>query len=268
MAFDDEPALSEFLNLNLEEGSPFFLMQHHYWTNLTKYGFEQPTYSAFSVVCPLCKFGKYYKIKQHFLATLLNSLHINVIRDPLDWFSSHYHFKRYGWHRNPGKRLRNLATDENLSVQESDFESCIMENKTTCSKNSWRYIEFFSGKSMDRENEVEVIHNLAAAKRRLLNNFFVVGILEQFEETLDLFSFMLPKFYKGGTSVYRVVVSTSRIFCKRLSCSVKKSSRVILGRTTMSLRHLKDVIFLGILSKPPCTTRKTYRQPKFKPEAC
>ena len=59
MAFDDEPALSEFLNLNLEEGSPFFLMQHHYWTNLTKYGFEQPTYSAFSVVCPLCKFGKY-----------------------------------------------------------------------------------------------------------------------------------------------------------------------------------------------------------------
>ena len=90
---------------------------------------------------------------------------------------------------------------------------------------------------MDRENEVEVIHNLAAAKRRLLNNFFVVGILEQFEETLDLFSFMLPKFYKGGTSVYRVVVSTSRIFCKRLSFSVKKLSRVILGRTTFEGCH-------------------------------
>ena len=71
MNFDEENKLIEWLQANMRE--PFFLMQHHYYMNFTKYGYFQPTM-------------------------------INVIREPVDWFSSHYHFKLYGWQRNPGQR--------------------------------------------------------------------------------------------------------------------------------------------------------------------
>lgn len=33
-------------------------------------------------------------------------------------------------------------------------------------------------------------------------NFFVVGVLEQFDDTLHLFEKMLPRFFTGATEVY------------------------------------------------------------------
>ena len=51
---------------------------------------------------------------------------INVIREPIDWFSSHYHFKLYGWSRKPGQR-----GDQN----EMTLEECINTNAPTCARN-------------------------------------------------------------------------------------------------------------------------------------
>ena len=51
---------------------------------------------------------------------------INVIREPIDWFSSHYHFKLYGWSRKPGQR-----GDQN----EMTLEECINTKAPTCSRN-------------------------------------------------------------------------------------------------------------------------------------
>ena len=33
-------------------------------------------------------------------------------------------------------------------------------------------------------------------------NFFVVGVLEQFDDTLHLFEKLLPRFFNGATEVY------------------------------------------------------------------
>ena len=62
MKFDENQPLADSLKGEFKE--PFFLMQHHYWLDFKKFGYKQPTV-------------------------------INVVREPVAWFSSHYHFKLY-----------------------------------------------------------------------------------------------------------------------------------------------------------------------------
>ena len=200
MKFDDENNLIEWLNANLRE--PFFLMQHHYWMNFTKHNFKQPTM-------------------------------INVIREPVDWFSSHYHFKLYGWRRNPGTRSDKVGEDSFM-----ELEDCIMQGAKECSKNQWRYIEFFVGSgrgfglsgNLDTDNQKK--SGVAHAKTRLLKDYQVIffgwrkkprmfvcsktffkyrdcneitpsiGVLEQFEDTLELFEHLLPRYYQGASDIW------------------------------------------------------------------
>ena len=46
---------------------------------------------------------------------------INVIRDPIEWFTSRYYFARYGWNRKPGCRVENCGmTEEELEMVSGD----------------------------------------------------------------------------------------------------------------------------------------------------
>ena len=44
---------------------------------------------------------------------------------------------------------------------------------------------------------------LEIVKRRVVSDYFIVGILEQFEDTLQLFETMLPMFYKGAMDAWK-----------------------------------------------------------------
>jgi len=110
---------------------------------------------------------------------------INVIREPISWFSSHYHFKLYGWSRKPGQR-----GDQN----EMTLQECIDSDAPTCSRNHWRYMEFFCGSgpecqsATNQNDEAEYkTRMLEKAKQRVLNDYFVIGVLEQFEDSLRVF---------------------------------------------------------------------------------
>ena len=67
-----EGPLVDFVKHNVTS-SPFVLLKHHLPMDFEKYGIQQPTY-------------------------------INVIRDPADWFQSHYYFERFGWTRKDDDR--------------------------------------------------------------------------------------------------------------------------------------------------------------------
>ena len=41
------------------------------------------------------------------------------------------------------------------------------------------------------------------SKKHILNNYFFIGILEQFEETLLLAEFLLPDFYKNASNIWK-----------------------------------------------------------------
>ena len=73
--FDLENPLVKYLKIHLKP--PYFLLKHHYFYNFSKYdlpeGIREATY-------------------------------VNVIRDPVDWFASHYYFSRFGWNRKASDR--------------------------------------------------------------------------------------------------------------------------------------------------------------------
>lgn len=167
MGFDDDISLTEYIKENIKR--PFFFHQHHFYTNFTKFDIDQPTM-------------------------------INVIREPISWFSSHYHFKLYGWSRKPGQR-----GDQN----EMTLQECIDSGAPTCSRNHWRYMEFFCGSGPEcqtatnqADEETYKTRMLEKAKQRVLNDYFVIGVLEQFEDSLRVFEKLLPRYYRGALDVY------------------------------------------------------------------
>lgn len=209
MQFDDEKPLLEWLKQNLQE--PFFLMQHHYWMNFTKHGYRQPTM-------------------------------INVIREPMDWFSSHYHFKLYGWARKAGTRAKK-ETGELL------LEDCIMQEAKDCTRNPWRYIEFFVGSGLSEayhhrnglETDAQKQKAVEHAKMRLIKDYHVIGVLEQFEETLELFEAMMPKYYDGALKVYKSnMIQQTKNQTKSLNKKILPDDAVNKMKSTV-LRYESDL---------------------------
>ena len=41
------------------------------------------------------------------------------------------------------------------------------------------------------------------AKMNVLREFYVIGIMEQFEDTLEIFEHTLPRYFKGVTSIWK-----------------------------------------------------------------
>ena len=63
---------------------------------------------------------------------------------------------------------------------------------------------------------------LEIVKRRVVKDYFIIGILEQFEDTLALFEIMLPMFYKGATDAWKSD-------CKYLITSEPASNPILLS---------------------------------------
>ena len=76
-----------------------------------------------------------------------------------------------------------------------------------------RYIEFFCGNGPEcqtpttaksAEDEAAAKSRMVeAAKRRMLNDYFVIGVLEQFEDSLRVLEKLLPRYYRGALDVYQ-----------------------------------------------------------------
>lgn len=170
MKFTDEETLIQALKMRYRE--PFFLLQHHFWMDFTKYSMHQPTF-------------------------------VNLIRDPISWFQSHYTFMRFGMNKGRAEDAPKLG---------SDIDDCIQNKEKNCVSNQWTYIEFFCGseklcatmKASYEAGDVDVKRQvLEIVKRRVVKDYFIIGILEQFEDTLALLETMLPMFYKGAMDAWK-----------------------------------------------------------------
>ena len=52
-------------------------------------------------------------------------------------------------------------------------------------------------------NEEQKNKALDIAKKRIVEDYYVVGILEQFEDTLRLLELLLPRYFRGALGVWR-----------------------------------------------------------------
>jgi len=144
------------------------LLKHHYPFDWSEFGVENPTY-------------------------------INVIREPVSWFQSHYYFERNGWSMVQGDRNSFKGTEADRL---RTINQCINGHFPDCVECKWTYLNFISGQPKGyRAKALSKQFMSQYAKHMLLNRFFVVGILEEFDKSMDLFQAMMPDIFTHAKSV-------------------------------------------------------------------
>lgn len=184
---DGEEKISEYVPKKLEENKDgkYLLLKHHHWLNFTEQGLEMPTY-------------------------------INIARDPVTRFSSWYYFERFGWDRMAGARDRfgknhGGEVEKDQSDLDRTLDECVLDQHEECLEPVQVLVKYFCGtvKTCSMMGAVANKHDwrqVAIATERAKNiiarHFHVVGVLENFEQTLDLFEKMLPGYFAGAKDVY------------------------------------------------------------------
>lgn len=132
--------------------------------------------------------------------TKTNPIYINIIRDPVDMFVSNYYYRRFGWNGEkalPGKWSTNM-TDvvRNMTIGE-----CIAGGHKECTQ-PWSYIiPFFCGSShvcLSRNTEA-----LNIAKQRVRDKYTLVGLTEDYSNTIRAFEKLVPSFFAGASKIYK-----------------------------------------------------------------
>jgi len=179
---DGEQALIDYIPKQRAEAKTdnYFLIKHHHWFNFTAHGMEEPTY-------------------------------INVARDPVTRYASWYYFERFGWARQKGTRARFFGEEED---KERSLDECVQGKYAECLEPVQVLVKYFCGTDSSQCGMMEGAKNQGQghdwtkvreaterAKRIIAQEFYVVGVLEHFSETLQLFEKMLPEYYAGAPEV-------------------------------------------------------------------
>uniref|UniRef100_A0A4W4FGI7 Uronyl 2-sulfotransferase n=1 Tax=Electrophorus electricus TaxID=8005 RepID=A0A4W4FGI7_ELEEL len=149
---------------------PFLYTRHVHFLNFTRFRIEQPVY-------------------------------INIIRDPINRFLSNYFFRRFGdWRGEQNHLIRTpQMKDEERYL---DINVCILENYPECSNPRLFYIvPYFCGQHPQcREPGVWALDR---AKQNVVENFLLVGILEELEDVLFLLERLLPHYFSDVVAIYK-----------------------------------------------------------------
>lgn len=166
----------------------FILLKHQYWLNFTEFEMEQPTY-------------------------------INVVRDPVTRFASMYYFNRYGF-KSMGSAARQGAVRHSWKGTEEDIartlDMCMEQQGEECVEPLQVLVRYFCGTSQEcnmksakmgkfgaLNNWDKVAKAAELAKKKIITEYYSIGLMEKFDETLVLFEKMLPGFFAGAPAAYR-----------------------------------------------------------------
>lgn len=149
---------------------------------------------------------------------------INVIRDPTSWFQSAYYFQRNGWSNGPGPR-NNFHGTETDRVRTVD--DCVKIEHGDCKAPSFTYLEYICGNKCKAKSFDDKKRILELTKTSLLERFFTVGILEEFDTSLKLFVKLMPEIFSGvfdilkSPKVQQKIASTKTLNVTKMSESSK-----------------------------------------------
>ena len=157
---------------------PAIILKHHTFINFTNYNRAAPTF-------------------------------LNVVRNPVDRFASEYYFCRHGWHKKPdykGNACKNM-TESELS---QSIDDCVLSRKKECIQPDFGYFEWLCGNDQVCKNLADPnkniyeskSHALSYVKNNVLNGYFVIGLLEEFETTLKLFEQTMPVIFRGVSGLF------------------------------------------------------------------
>ena len=122
-------------------------------------------------------------------------IYINVIREPLERFVSHYYFVRYGDTFLPDKVRRNQGDT-------TTFDDCVKQNSAHCHATKlWLQIPYFCGCEnycWEPGNEKA----LKRAKENIINSYFLVGTTKNLSKFVEMMESLLPLFFRGATHLF------------------------------------------------------------------
>merc|ERR1719474_783183 len=140
-------------------------------------------------------------------------VYVNLVRDPLERVISFFYYRRAGW--NIVERIKAFP-DEPLPDPEflrKDYETCVLEGDPECSyiKGSIspetetgdhrRQVMNYCGQEIECASW-DSMYALNKAKENVMNHYVVVGLVEMWEETLEVLEHKVPFFFQGAREVF------------------------------------------------------------------
>lgn len=192
----------------------YFLLKHHYWMDFRKFNMSQPTF-------------------------------INVVREPTSWFTSRYYFKRYGWKNNNNARVELTPNERDRSIND-----CIMSHYDECTSFSHQpYLSYFCGcddicKNLHSLNPIRRERALELTRVNILREFHIIGILEQFDETLELFERILPEYFNGALRIWKSKKLQDKRDSTRTRNRTEMSEEARHSITSGTLKHEMDIYLM------------------------
>lgn len=208
---DGEKAIADYVPKKLaeNESGKYLLLKHHHWFNFSDHGVEMPTY-------------------------------INIARDPVTRFASWYYFERFGWERQEGQRDKfTIKHGDDQDDKDRTLDDCVLGGYNECLEPVQVLVKYFCGTVQEcsmmgktgGHDWRQVAIATERAKRIIARHFHVVGVLENFEQTLALFEKMLPGYFSGAKDVYNTPVMAKQ------RESSKSHHQTTLNETRYALEH-------------------------------
>lgn len=153
-----------------------FIMQHQTYINFTQHRYEYPTY-------------------------------INVVRNPIDRYISNYYFCRFGSANNGFKAGQACQPDRmSESMRNMPVEEYLNLDKAKLSTKNINFLQWICGRDtncvVNERIESSKTKAYEFSKKLVMQDYFMIGILEEFDQTLELFEFLLPEYFKGASQMY------------------------------------------------------------------
>ncbi|XP_039272317.2 uronyl 2-sulfotransferase-like [Styela clava] len=133
----------------------------------------------------------------------LRPVYINIVRDPIERFVSHFNYEKYGDASRNKSRSPPKAGRENIN-------DCVLKEIGVCNRHNPMMFNmgfYFCG--MGNTCKIRSATRVKIAKRHVDEKYSVIGVLEEFEKTLLLFEWMLPDYFQGALDIWKTHNETS-----------------------------------------------------------
>ncbi|XP_039271717.2 uronyl 2-sulfotransferase-like [Styela clava] len=126
-------------------------------------------------------------------------IYINVIRNPIERFISHYYYMRFGFGNGNSKAwMKNMSN----ATRFEKLEECVAKSAEKCvQRESSTTLAFFCGQGPKCRTRSPWA--LQKAKENVVKYYTVVGIVEDFPNTLRLLEYTLPRYFRRGSEIYK-----------------------------------------------------------------
>ncbi|XP_072032936.1 uronyl 2-sulfotransferase-like [Amphiura filiformis] len=141
----------------------------------------------------------------HSVDRLKNPIYINIIREPLDRMVSQYYYRRFGDGQTSDRFLKkelNRVIDSEYLNQ--TFNDCVLSDRTECSNPRITSFQtsFFCG--IHPNCSIPSAWTLAEAKRKVDEDYTVVGVAEDYSGFLSVLEKLMPDLFDGIAAKYQM----------------------------------------------------------------